>query len=122
MSKSNVELKLAAREAGLRHYDPGVPCKRGHISKRYASTGQCVECQSGKTDRPLDDAQQMMVDRYRIAFLIPKLSPDMMLELDTFMVRCADHFIRTEAKLLPVSLMNAQEMAKGTGKPVREYL
>lgn len=26
-----------------RHYQ-GKPCKRGHVGKRYKSTGACVEC------------------------------------------------------------------------------
>lgn len=37
--------KEAAREAGLRHYFTGLPCKRGHVARRYTSTGQCVDCQ-----------------------------------------------------------------------------
>ena len=34
----------AAREAKAVHYFTGRPCKRGHISLRYANNGQCVEC------------------------------------------------------------------------------
>lgn len=37
--------KEAAREAGLRHYFTGLPCKRWHVACRYTSTGQCVDCQ-----------------------------------------------------------------------------
>ena len=37
--------KSEARDAGEPHYFTGIPCARGHISKRYASTGQCFDCQ-----------------------------------------------------------------------------
>lgn len=33
-----------AKELGLKHYYTGVPCLRNHLSKRYASNQQCVEC------------------------------------------------------------------------------
>jgi hypothetical protein len=29
---------------GLTHYFTGKPCKRGHVSARYAKTANCVEC------------------------------------------------------------------------------
>jgi hypothetical protein len=29
---------------GLRHYFTGKPCKRGHLSLKYAKTANCVEC------------------------------------------------------------------------------
>lgn len=37
--------KQDAKAQGLKRYFTGKPCKRGHVSQRYASTGQCVECQ-----------------------------------------------------------------------------
>jgi 5-methylcytosine-specific restriction endonuclease McrA len=36
--------KSEARVAGLKHYFTGIPCKHGHVSKRFLSNGQCVEC------------------------------------------------------------------------------
>ena len=33
-----------ALEQGLTHYYTGIPCKHGHVSKRYTSTHSCVEC------------------------------------------------------------------------------
>jgi len=43
-----------ARQAGATRYFTGEPCKRGHISERYVSTGQCAECQQlhKVADRP----------------------------------------------------------------------
>lgn len=44
--------KKKALLAGDRHYFTGRPCKKGHFSKRYSSTGGCVECLAsiGKTE------------------------------------------------------------------------
>ena len=33
-----------ALSQGLKHYFTGKPCKHGHLSKRFASTGNCVAC------------------------------------------------------------------------------
>lgn len=33
-----------AKEQGLDFYYTGKPCKHGHVSKRYVSTGVCLEC------------------------------------------------------------------------------
>jgi hypothetical protein len=33
-----------ARKTGDRHYFTGKPCLRGHLSQRWTSTQQCVEC------------------------------------------------------------------------------
>ena len=35
---------LRARQLGVMHYFTGMPCKRGHISPRYASSGNCAQC------------------------------------------------------------------------------
>lgn len=35
-----------AKEQGLRHYFTGVPCKRGHVEKRFVSTLNCIACQN----------------------------------------------------------------------------
>lgn len=35
----------AARQAGAKHFFTGIPCRRGHIDKRFTSTGQCHACQ-----------------------------------------------------------------------------
>lgn len=35
---------LRARQLGLMHYFTGKPCKRGHISPRYATSGNCSQC------------------------------------------------------------------------------
>jgi len=40
--------KVAKREGAIR-YSTGKPCKRGHISDRFTSSRQCVECQAIRT-------------------------------------------------------------------------
>jgi 5-methylcytosine-specific restriction endonuclease McrA len=37
-------VRAAAISGGLKRYFTGKPCKHGHVSERYASTGGCVEC------------------------------------------------------------------------------
>lgn len=36
--------RAQAKELGLKRYFTGKPCKRGHISLRRATSGQCIEC------------------------------------------------------------------------------
>ena len=33
-----------ALDAGLTHYFPGRPCKRGHVALYYVRAAQCIEC------------------------------------------------------------------------------
>jgi 5-methylcytosine-specific restriction endonuclease McrA len=35
-----------ARATGHSHYFTGMPCKRGHVEKRYAENGRCLKCQA----------------------------------------------------------------------------
>lgn len=39
--------RRAAKEAGLKRYFTGKPCKNGHIAERQVSNGVCVECFAG---------------------------------------------------------------------------
>lgn len=36
--------KMTARARGQKFFYTGMPCKYGHISQRYSSTGACVDC------------------------------------------------------------------------------
>jgi very-short-patch-repair endonuclease len=36
--------RLEALQRGLKHYFTGKPCNQGHIDKRFASVGTCMEC------------------------------------------------------------------------------
>lgn len=35
---------------GLKHYFTGIPCKHGHLSERYVSTGICKQCGRGRKE------------------------------------------------------------------------
>lgn len=37
--------RAEAREHGLDRFFPGTTCVHGHVTLRYVSTGNCVECQ-----------------------------------------------------------------------------
>ena len=37
-------LRLQARAAGARTFDPMKACRRGHLAERYTYNGLCVEC------------------------------------------------------------------------------
>lgn len=50
---------------GVRHFFTGIPCTRGHVAKRYASTGQCTECQylhrlNWKSNNPEKEAESRL--------------------------------------------------------------
>jgi hypothetical protein len=44
MSKQVPLTREEAARRGLRHYWTGRPCRKGHRSDRYTSTGQCIQC------------------------------------------------------------------------------
>jgi len=44
MRFSDNVLREAAREAGKLHFFTGRPCKAGHLSNRFVSSGACVAC------------------------------------------------------------------------------
>jgi hypothetical protein len=121
---TNTELKLAARAAGEKFYNTGSPCKQGHYSKRYASTGQCVECMTWRSPSTLSEAQAMAVRRYTLSFLLPlEVSDAQLAYLDEYLVRCALACMQAQNLKTPcASLSNAITMHEHTGKPVREYL
>lgn len=41
-----------AYEAGLKYYNTGHPCKRGHSADRYVGNGGCVDCLRFSRKRP----------------------------------------------------------------------
>ena len=49
-----------AKERGEKYYFTGKPCKRGHVDRRYASTGQCIACvaEHGKRNYDLEKSRQ----------------------------------------------------------------
>lgn len=43
-NRQNGEIRRDAKARGDKYFDTGKPCKYDHASKRYVSTGSCVEC------------------------------------------------------------------------------
>jgi hypothetical protein len=43
--------RIDAANAGLTRYSSGKPCRAGHISDRYTSTGNCIACQTSVRKR-----------------------------------------------------------------------
>ena len=37
-------LRVAARQQGLKHWQPDQPCRRGHHAMRYVQSNCCVQC------------------------------------------------------------------------------
>lgn len=44
--------RAEAIRLGVRRYYTGIPCKHGHRSERYTTTGSCLECLHPKLSRP----------------------------------------------------------------------
>jgi hypothetical protein len=66
MTPSN---KAQATAAGLTKFFTGTPCKRGHVSERYTSTGACAECLGVRqADAGLTRAFKEQEDRFRERF------------------------------------------------------
>lgn len=42
--------RMAAAKLGLVTYYTGKPCKHGHDSRRYTTSGACVECLAASTE------------------------------------------------------------------------
>lgn len=49
-SNQIITTRSQAKELGLRHYFTGKPCVRGHVEKRFTSTGQCSICMNGHSE------------------------------------------------------------------------
>lgn len=60
----------AAREAGEKFFFSGRPCKKGHFTKKYVSTGECVECQAARAKENRDpEKESAYAKAYRAANL-----------------------------------------------------
>jgi len=42
--QKNMNARQTARDNGDKYYETGLPCKKGHVSKRATRTGTCVAC------------------------------------------------------------------------------
>ena len=44
MKTRDMKAREAARQSGAVHYFTGIPCVRGHVSRRWTKRGTCVQC------------------------------------------------------------------------------
>lgn len=64
----NLAVRVAARDAGLKHYMPVRPCRRGHMSHRRVSDGHCLECHRvAEAKQWKKEKQQRIREQNRIA-------------------------------------------------------
>jgi hypothetical protein len=47
-----------AKAQGLDKYNTGKPCRNGHLSDRYTSSGACLECQKESSIRNIESINQ----------------------------------------------------------------
>lgn len=123
MHGDNTKLKLAAQERGEMHY-MGPPCKKGHIGKRYASTGCCVACLTHKSFKPLNEGQTLEgMHRYRCyPLLVPKqATPALLAELDNYMTLCAWDWL-TKRGVNVSWLRGAYDQAVASDRHVGDFL
>jgi 5-methylcytosine-specific restriction endonuclease McrA len=57
--------KQAAIAAGERHYFTGVPCRSGHVAKRFTSCGLCVACQREKVRKHRERNPEWWAEKQR---------------------------------------------------------
>lgn len=50
ISMQKIISKSQAKELSLKKYFTGIPCKNGHTSDRYVSSGGCITCQNANGD------------------------------------------------------------------------
>lgn len=121
---NNTDLKMEARASGAIHYSTGKPCKRGHTSPRYASNGCCVECLTGKADKPLDKYQVMAGMHYhkpvRLLLAAP-LAQDVADALDDYIVVCCITYLEHNGIDTGALKMRLSE-ARGKGVPIRDVM
>jgi 5-methylcytosine-specific restriction endonuclease McrA len=58
-------MKQAAKAAGERHYFTGIPCRNGHVAKRFTSCGLCVECQREKVRKHREKNPEWWAEKQR---------------------------------------------------------
>lgn len=115
------DLKVGARNAGERFFNTGVPCSRGHVGRRYASTGACVECLTGKTDKPLTHVQHAIMRRWQFHTVVDlKLPVESEVALEAYLLRCMDAFHTSRGLIFPFDMQKVDFMER-TGLPLAEY-
>ena len=81
-----------AHAQGLRHFYTGRACKYGHVSERYTSTGNCIQC-TYKTVAPALAAPNVGQPPAPYAFRIgTPLSPELLSFVHGLVLRRVDQY------------------------------
>lgn len=91
---TQTEMKLAAAARGEGRFNTGVPCKHGHLSDRYTSTGACIECLNPRLTRPRVTRDVRFISR-SIPFAIDRriaTSATYLGQLDAYLQACTQAF------------------------------
>jgi hypothetical protein len=99
MDTDRMERRRLAAERGELRYDPGTPCKRGHTSPRYVSTGGCCAC-INTSYKPMRSAFSTQLVPYHNAHLwtVNGLPKNERIALRAYLQRCIFLFIKEHAK------------------------
>jgi len=94
---TDVEARMLARERGFKTYATGRPCKHGHVSPRYASSGGCVSCLTGRYAKVhLTKHQKTVWGGASFPYAVPlDFSDDERDRLNAYLRRCLLSFMET---------------------------
>ena len=94
------KLRREARERGEKFFETGRPCKYGHVCKRYASTGGCIECVTYRCPKPPAPLQM----RFGVElFVALNFTEDDKIALETYLFEAANGFCNHLGKPMPVN-------------------
>jgi hypothetical protein len=113
--------KLAAREAGEITFTIGIPCRRGHISPRYASTGACITCLTGKVygggiHASLRGLIKPYVFSAKLSSALSDYDTDM---LETYLTICVNAYCKAKG-VESYCDTGAANWSQETGRPMKE--
>lgn len=103
--KSPEQYELITREDAAskarRYFFTGKPCKHGHVSPRYVSTGGCLGCLNKWRNLQAKNAFSKDLipwDKPRPFWRSKRLTAEQLVELEKYVQRCIETF---EASVLP---------------------
>lgn len=74
MSDRKIISRKDAKAKGLKHYFTGKPCPKGHVSERFVSKYNCVECCSEQNKKKFKGVKRHFVDDEELIELIKSYS------------------------------------------------
>lgn len=108
---SDHSLRDAAALQGAKRYSNGKPCKRGHMSERWTSTGGCVECTTRRIIQP-NAVRDIMNARIPIPATLPAT---LRVGVQNYITRCAQQYLAANGLTMPIHAQ-ALDWADTNGK------